>query len=357
MRLFIGAVAGTALLSGAVAYDSADRFQAADLCDVIAGYTVNYPSDMPGRAGLWERDGFIRQGRIDLDGDGKMEIVTNGDMGRNGGDLFDIARGDGDSILEGANVGGVNEPHGFGAGFTNFDGRWYMVVFARESGALVTGAFTFESGSLRRQLACRFDNAVTEIMALPDPNAIDDGTCPGLTEKVVAGRLKPVGQLTDAQFATLQAALMEESGGYVDQAPFTGVDLYKPTIGPFAGATLWKARLDSDAGIGGCHGEAFIALTPAGDGYTLTGGDVQTKLNVIQNGEADYPFGCAVDVQLSEADGQFYVERKAGGEPIDADEQLHHSVWAEADGQPKELCRARYEITPKVTWRAGDKAP
>ena len=240
------------LLGGTAAADEIyERFETRDVCDFLAAYSFEYPppSDFElGRVGLWQRDGYIRQGIIDLDGDGTMETVTNGDMGRHGGDLFNIRRGDGEPLLEGANMGGADEPGGFGAGLMTFDGRWYMVVFARQTTALVTGAYSFERGSLHRQLACRFENDVVETMALPGPDAISGGTCPEMADSVKAGRLKPSGQLTEAQLEALRVALEEAIGPYAEAQPYQGTDLYTPTLGPFAGLTLWKAALLSSAG-------------------------------------------------------------------------------------------------------------
>ena len=56
--------------------------------------------------------------------------------------------------------------------------------------------------------------------------------------------------------------------------------------------------------------------------------------------------------QPSEANGNFYVERTSGTDKPAADEDLHRSIWTEENGAPKQLCRARYQITPRVTWRA-----
>lgn len=350
---------GAALAAGcgvAVA-DTAARLQAKNVCQMVAGIVTHVPmegsGDEPiGRMGMFQTDGLIRQGSIDLDGDGNFEAIVNGDMGHHGGDLFNFSDAKGEEILEGGIVATGGDPSGLGAGFTSFKGRWYEVVFASEYGAFPRGVFAFEKGTLKRRLMCRFESDVAETMK--PAKGVEGGDtvwCEGgAASDAKANRMKPVLTLNEAQAKDLAGQTEEIIGAYAGNSSYSGNEVFKPTAGPFAGKLLWRVTLKSDAGRG-CTASAFYLIEANGASYRLLGADAQAPLASLQSDAGyDDAFYCGTEVQLFEKDGRMFVDRTSGDEKPATDEQLNHSIVEAVDGKPREVCSAEYDVTPRVTF-------
>lgn len=351
-------MAGLALSGATAAYDSAERFETKNVCTFIAGVTTRVPpeedGDAPhGRLGVYDRDGLMMQGMLDLDGDGVFETVKNGDMGRHGGDLFDIQMADGNSVLEGGNTGRGDEPAGYGAGFMSFTGRWYMLTFTSEGGAFATGAYAFDKG-VKRKLVCKFETTAVEDMQNGTGGTdVDNGWCGNaVIEEAKAKRLKPAITLTDAQ----SAALVEMMGEYAGNSTYKGNEIFKPSAGPLAGKLLWKVYLVSDAGHGCKTGSFYLVEADGAGGYKIAEDDAGRKmLNLLQSGhEAWDSYNCHSDANAFEKDGRFFVEQSSGEDAPRDDAMLHHTINEFRDGKAQQICTAVYELTTKVTWSSPD---
>lgn len=341
---------------GAHAADLPPRFEAKTVCQYIAAVKALGPvsrSDvtLPSAAGVMALDEMVRGGVLDLDGDGVMEkIVPDYDTGTMGGDAYSIIKADG---TEAFTAGMGMEDGGFGSAFLSFAGRWYFVTFAAETGAFVSGAFTFAEGSLETVTACRFGNDTVETMyGGADASQSDQEWCDGpARSEAIAGRLKPVAEIDEATEARLAEDLIASLGETSLQG-LSGREIYAPQGGPFAGLKLWKVSNSSGAGRG-CAGSFFRLVEGEGVATTLSASPLQSLLNRMQSGEDEVGvFNCVADVALFEANGRFFLDRNSGDEPPVTDQQLNHAFIEGVDGAAKEICRASYEVTPKIVWEA-----
>lgn len=321
------------------------RFKAKNVCDYIAGVSGYGPFAFQA-TGLAASGDLVKRGVIDLDGDGTPEyIMTPGNEMSE--DLSSTIRPDGTTTP----LTEAIENYGTGTGFLPFNGRWYLVNFKTSFGAYVLGAYGFEKGSLKPVAVCKFDNDTKETMSTGVNSGPDDGEwCANKAlADAASNRLKPAVTLSAEQKAKLMA---EANANDINRVESAG-DLYKPTVGPFAGVYLWKAKL---APYLACTGSAFLIVEVDGvNGYKLAYSDKQKQLDALQGSEEFYNSTCTPDVDLFEANGRFFVERHWGGGKQTDDHELLHSLQELKDGQPQEICAAYFEVTPKVTWMSPDQ--
>lgn len=343
------------------AIESPERMAATNVCDYIAGVTAEASLDGD-RVGLFVSDGLVWKGVLDLDGDGTRETVTpSSAMGTMGGDGYDITRADGTTLYVGRESGTDSDmPDGFGGAFLNFAGRWFYVVFAWDSAAFPVGTIAFEKG-VTPVTACRFTHTVEEKMGLANLARDEDASwCWGTArEDAKANRLKPAATLNPAEEAALAEALtaQAQAAGSSLQG-FSGTEIYRPTIGPFAGLDIWKVNNSSGAGRG-CAGQFLQIVSRSGDGdYSLADDPRQRLLNqLVAESDELGVYNCHAEIDLVEVNERFFVERHAGSETPTIDPQLLHFLVEPRDGKPYQACASFYRVTPKVSDRNPAVAP
>lgn len=344
----VGAMAGHAMAQGGAI---PARFAAKTVCEFIAGVKASGPISYPKQTGLFS-DGLAREGVLDLDGDGVMERVAfNSDTGTMGGDAYSVWKPDGTDVF----LSGVDqEGGGFGAAFLSYDGRWYFVIFAAETGAFVRSAFTFAKGTLDLQPVCKFDNDTVEtIFGGRDSGESDQEWCNGAAvSESKSGRLKPIVTLDDATVNELDSQMKSGRDEYGGPESYSGGEIYAPASGPFEGLKLWKVNSSSGAGRG-CAGSFFRIVEGNGAGTKLSASPLQTLLNQMQS-ESDElgVYNCVADVALFEANGRFFLDRSGGDEKPMTDQQLNHAFIEAVDGHARQICLAQFEVTPRVTWKS-----
>lgn len=356
MKALAGACVAALLTGGAGAAELPARFEAKTVCQYVVGVKALGPvsrSDpsLPSAAGMMALDEMVRGGVMDLDGDGVMEkVVPDHDTGTMGGDAYSVVKADGgDSFIAGMDM----ENGGFGSAFLSFAGRWYFVTFAAETGAFVSGVFTFSTGSLELVPACAFANEVTETMfGGTDASQSDQEWCSGpAPTEAKAGRLTAIEEIDEATATRLADELIASLGDTALQG-LSGREIYAPASGPFAGLKLWKVNNSSGAGRG-CAGSFFRLVEGEGASLTLSASPLQSLLNRMQSGEDEVGvFNCLSDVALFEANGRFFLDRNSGDEPAVTDQQLNHAFIEGVDGAPREICRSSYDVTPRVTFES-----
>ncbi|BCW88819.1 hypothetical protein sos41_19620 [Alphaproteobacteria bacterium SO-S41] len=321
------------------------RFEAKNVCDYIAGVTGSGPFTYS-TTGLAAGGEAVTRGAIDLDGDGTDEfIMTPGNEMSE--ELSFAIKPDGTQTP----LTEAIEGYGTGTRFLPFHGRWYLVNSSTSYGAYVLAAYSFAKGSLKPEPTCKFDNETKETMAQGVDGGAEDGEWCAATalSDAAAYRLKPAATLSAAQ----KAALMAQVNADGLERPESAGDIYKPTIGPFAGLLLWKAKI---APYLACTGSTFTIIADDGaGGYKLAPGDKQKELDLLQGNEGFYNTSCTPDVEIFETKGRFFVERYWGGGKQTDDHQLIHSIQELKDGKTQEICAAYFEVTPKVTWMSPDQ--